>query len=74
MNGLMTLASAGLAAEGAGSAVTTIDFTDMLTSSLNGIVADFGKYAMVAGAVALTIWGAPKAIMLAKKFFTAVSR
>lgn len=63
-----------LASEGAGSTVTAIDFTDMLTTSLNGIVGDFGKYAMVAGAVALTIWGAPKAIMLVKKFFTALSR
>lgn len=63
-----------LAAEGTGTAVTTIDFTDMLTTSLNGIVGDFDKYAMVAGGVALTIWGAPKAIMLVKKFFTALSR
>ncbi len=74
MNGLMTLLSGALTTEGAGSAVTTIDFSDMLTTSLNGIVGDFGKYAMVAGAVGLTIWGAPKAIMLVKKFFTALSR
>lgn len=74
MNGLMTLASGALTGEGAGTAVTTIDFTDMLTTSLNGISADFGKYAMVAGATALAIWGAPKAIMLVKKFFTALSR
>ena len=73
MNGLMTLASAGLTTEGAGSAVTTIDFTDMLTSSLNGITGDFSKYAMVAGAVALTIWGAPKAIMLVKIFLNDLS-
>lgn len=62
-----------LTGEGA-TAVTTIDFTDMLTTSLNGIVSDFGKYAMVAGVAALTVWGAPKAIQMVKKFFNALSR
>lgn len=63
-----------LTIEGAGDAVMTIDFTDMLTTSLNGIVSDFGKYAMVAGVAALTVWGAPKAIQMVKKFFNALSR
>lgn len=64
-----------LAGEGAAPAVTTtIDFSEMLTTSLNGILGDFGKYAMIAGAVGLTIWGAPKAIQLVKKFFNALSR
>lgn len=71
---LYILATIGaLTSEGA-TAVTTIDFTDMLTTSLNGILGDFGKYAMIAGAVGLTIWGAPKAIQLVKKFFNALSR
>lgn len=71
---ILTLMTGALTTEGAGDAVTTIDFTSMLTSSLNGIVGDFSKYAIVAGATALTIWGAPKALMLVKKFFTALSR
>lgn len=71
---LYILATIGaLTSEGA-TAVMTIDFTDMLTTSLNGIVSDFGKYALVAGAAALTVWGAPKAIQMVKKFFNALSR
>lgn len=52
----------------------TIDFGPMLETALNAITSDFGKYAMVAGAAALAVWGAPKAIQMVKKFFTALSR
>lgn len=63
-----------LSTEGAADAVTTIDFSPMLQSALNAITSDFAKYAMVAGAAALVVWGAPKALVMVKKFFTAVSR
>ncbi|MCX4274102.1 MAG: hypothetical protein OSJ71_17915 [Acetatifactor sp.] len=54
--------------------VTSIDFTPMLQKMLDLITSDFAKYALVAGGAALTVWGAPKALMMAKKFFTALSR
>lgn len=59
---------------GVADAVTGIDFTPMFQSMLDLITGDFAKYALVAGGAALTVWGAPKALMLAKKFFNALSR
>ena len=64
----------GALAETGVEAVTSIDFGPMLKSSLDLIISDFAKYAMVAGASALVVWGAPKALLMVKKFFTAVSR
>lgn len=60
-------------AEAAGAA-TTIDFSDALTTSLSGIQADYVKYALIAIPVGLAIWGAPKALQMVKKFFSALSR
>lgn len=53
--------------------VQTIDFTDALTTALNGIQGDFVKYAGIAIGVGLAIWGAPKAIQIVKKFFNALT-
>ena len=71
---LYALAAGVLAAAEGGDSVVNIDFTPMLQAALNVITSDFAKYAMVAGATALTIWGAPKAIVMVKKFFNAMSR
>lgn len=63
-----------LTTEGAADAVTGIDFGPMLKTALDLITSDFAKYALVAGTAGLVIWGAPKALVMVKKFFTAVSR
>lgn len=63
-----------LTTEGATGTVTSIDFGPMLETALNLITSDFAKYAMVAGAAGLVVWGAPKALLMVKRFFTAVSR
>lgn len=71
---IYTLANALLTADGTGDAVTAIDFGPMLDTVIAAITGDFAKYALVAGAAALTIWGAPKALVMVKKFFSALSR
>lgn len=53
---------------------STIDFTDALTTALNGIQADFVKYAGIAIAVGFAVWSAPMAIQLVKKFFKGLVR
>lgn len=63
-----------LTTEGAGVTIPSIDFSPMLEVVLAAITSDFAKYAMVAGASALAIWGAPKALVIVKKFFSALSR
>lgn len=65
MGGLMALA------EGT---VQTIDFSEAFTTALNAIQGDFSKYAGIAIGVGLTIWGAPKAIQMVKRFFNALTR
>lgn len=64
----MMLAEAGV------STAAAIDFSDALTTSLNSIQGDYAKYALIAIPVGLTIWGAPKAIGLVKRFFSALTR
>ena len=51
----------------------SLDFSDALTTALNGIKGDFGKYAAIAIGTGLAIWGAPKAIRLVMKFFSALT-
>lgn len=67
------LTTIGALAEGAAS-VPTIDFTDAFSGALNNISGDFVKYAGIAIGVGLAIWGAPKAIQIVKKFFSALTR
>lgn len=54
-------------------AVSTIDFTEAFTNALNGISADFGKYALIVVPIGLGIWAAPKVIRLATKFFNSLA-
>lgn len=71
----ITTMIAALTTEGAGDASAfKIDFGPMLETALGAITSDFGKYAMVAGAAGLAVWGAPKALQMVKKFFAALSR
>ena len=51
----------------------SLDFSDALTTALNSIKGDFGKYAAIAIGAGLAIWGAPKAIKLVMKFFSALT-
>lgn len=70
----ISITIAALTTEGAGVTVPSIDFSPMLDAVLAGITSDFAKYAMVAGASALAVWGAPRALIMVKKFFSALSR
>lgn len=56
-----------------GVTAVSLDFTDALTTALNGIQGDFGKYAAIAIGAGLAIWGAPKAVKLVMKFFSALT-
>lgn len=71
---IYALGNALLTADGTEGAGMSIDFGPMLDTVLAAITSDFAKYAMVAGAAALTVWGAPKALVMVKKFFSALSR
>lgn len=53
---------------------TSLDFSQVLTTSLNGIHDDFVKYAMIAIPVALTIWAGPKVIKIVMNFFSSLTR
>ncbi len=57
-----------------GTGAVSLDFSDALTTALGNISGDFGKYALIAIPIGLAIWGAPKAIGMVKKFFSALSR
>lgn len=52
---------------------TSLDFSNAITTSLNGISADFAKYALIAVPIALGIWAAPKVIKIVMKFFNALT-
>lgn len=67
------LATIGALAE-TGATTVSLDFSDALTTSLNGILTDYGKYAVIAIPIGLSIWGAPKAIILVKRFFNALTK
>lgn len=67
------LATIGALAE-TGASTVNLDFSDALTTSLTGILADYGKYALIAIPIGLSIWGAPKAISMVKRFFNSLSR
>lgn len=67
------LATIGALAE-TGASTAVIDFSEPLTTSLNGILADYSKYAAIAVPIAFAIWGAPKAIILIKRFFNALTK
>lgn len=60
--------------EGTVTTPAALDFSEALTTSLNGILADYGKYALIAIPIGLAIWGAPKALQMVKRFFSALSR
>lgn len=64
---------AAIAAEGAASGATTLDFSEALTNALNGVSAGFGKYVLIAIPIGLGIWAGPKAIKLVMKFFNALT-
>lgn len=66
------LATIGALAE-TGASTALIDFSEPLTTALSGIQTDYGKYAAIAVPIAFTIWGAPKAIILVKRFFNALT-
>ncbi len=51
----------------------SLDFTDVLTSALNGISSDYAKYVMIAVPVAIGIWAGPKVIKMIMKFFNALT-
>lgn len=54
-------------------ASTSLDFTNALTTSLNGISGDFAKYAMIAVPIALSIWAGPKVIKIIMRFFSSLT-
>lgn len=60
-----------LTSEAAGA--LSLDFSDVLTTALNGISGDFAKYAMIAVPIAVGIWAAPKVIKIVMKFFNALT-
>lgn len=66
------LASGVMALE-AGTTAVSLDFSDTITSSLNGISADFAKYAVIAVPIALGIWAAPRVIRIVMRFFSSLT-
>lgn len=52
---------------------TSLDFSDVFTTALNGISSDFAKYAVIAVPIALGIWAAPKVIKIVMKFFNSLT-
>ncbi len=52
--------------------VQAIDFSEPLTIAINAIQSDFVKYAGITIGAGLAIWAAPRAIQMAKKFFSAL--
>ncbi len=56
-----------------GTTPATLDFSDALTSSLNGISADFAKYAVIAIPIALAIWAGPKVLKIVMRFFSSLT-
>lgn len=54
-------------------AAAGIDFSDAFTTALNNIQSSFGALAAIAIGVGLVIWGAPKGLQLAKKFFNSLT-
>ena len=57
----------------ASAGASSIDFSEALTSGLNGVQADYAKYALIAIPVGLAIWAAPKAVKLVMKFFNSLT-
>lgn len=68
------LTTIGALAETGATSTVNLDFSDALTTSLTGILTDYGKYALIAIPIGLSIWGAPKAISMVKRFFNSLSR
>lgn len=60
-------------AEASVDAATALDFSDSLTTGLGNITSSYGKYALIAIPIALSIWAAPKAIKLIMKFFNSLT-
>lgn len=55
-------------------AAAGIDFSEAFTNALNNIQTSYAALATIAIGVGLTIWGAPKAIQLVKRFFSSLTR
>ena len=68
---MMTMFATSTLAEGAASG---IDFTEAFTTAINNIQTSYAGLATIAIGVGLTIWGAPKAIQLVKRFFSSLTR
>ena len=54
--------------------VQTIDFSEPLRTAINGIQNDFVMYAGITIGAGFASWAAPRAIQMAKKFFSALIR
>lgn len=67
------LANAVMALSGGSVTPATLDFTDALTTSFNGISADFAKYALLAIPVALAIWAGPRVVKIVMRFFASLT-
>ncbi|MBD5516092.1 MAG: hypothetical protein HDR06_15985 [Lachnospiraceae bacterium] len=64
-NGVMALTG--------GATPASLDFSESITSSLNGISADFAKLALIAVPIALGIWAAPRVVRIVMRFFSALT-
>lgn len=66
MPGIMALAETA-------STTVSLDFSDVLTTALNGISSDFVKYVGIAVPIALGIWAGPKVIKIVMRFFSSLT-
>lgn len=70
---IKTALASGVMALSGGITPVSLDFSDTITSSLNGISSDFAKYAMIAVPIAISIWAAPKVIRIVMRFFSSLT-
>lgn len=70
---IKTALASGVMALSGGATPVSLDFSDTITSSLNGISSDFAKYAMIAVPIAIGIWAAPKVIRIVMRFFSSLT-
>lgn len=63
----------GVMALSGGATPVSLDFSDALTTSLNGISSDFAKYALIAIPIALAIWAGPKVLKIVMRFFSSLT-
>ena len=65
MPGIMALAAEGAAA--------SLDFSDVLTTALNGMQSDYVKYVAIVVPIAISIWAGPKVIKIVMRFFSSLT-